>query len=254
MDAWKNIVVHDVAFALYVPAGTGALLHITRPYHGLVLNCPGSEKEYCFSDGTVLRTHGGDLFYLPEGSTYQVKSIVPGGCYAINFYANVQDRPFVQSFRNSEPLFKLFREAEVAWRVQSDYSRITAIRTVYDLILQLCKEKQRAYVPNSQAALIEGAVETMRRDFTRNDLTIAALAASCGISEAYFRKIFLNEFGISPKDYLIHLRIQYAKQLLSSGDFTIAQAAQICGYKEPCHFSREFTKHVGMPPSKYKTP
>ena len=251
MKHWENVIVTGVAFATYVPPAGGAAFHPNRAYHGFVFNCDGA-KDYYFDDGTVLHTCENQLFYLPKGSTYRVKSTARGGCYAINFYADVSDRPFVMSFRNSDAILKIFKDAELAWRMQADFHHVTAIRTVYDLILQIGKEKQRAYVPNSQAALIEGAVETMHREFTKNDLTVAALAASSGISEAYFRRIFYNEFGISPKEYIIDLRIRYAKQLLASGDFTVTQTARACGYAEPCHFSREFLRRVGVTPSEYR--
>ena len=251
MEQWKNAIVSGVAFAMYVPPEGGAAFHTDRAYHGFVFNCSGA-KEYYFDDGTVLHTRENQLFYLPQGSTYRVKSTVSGGCYALNFYANVSDRPFVMSFRNSDVILKIFRDAELAWRTQADFYHVTAIRAVYDLIFQVHRERQRAYAPSAQLALIAPAVEKIRREFAQNDLSVSSLASLCGISEAYFRRIFLNEFGTSPKEYMIGLRINYAKQLLESGDFTVTQAALLCGYAEPCHFSREFAKRVGVPPSEYK--
>ena len=93
----------------------------------------------------------------------------------------------------------------------------------------------------------------MEADFTQNGLTVAQLAAHCGISEVYFRRIFLNKFGVSPKEYMINLRINYAKQLLQSGQCSVAQTAELCGYFETSHFSREFSKRVGMSPKEYKS-
>jgi AraC-like DNA-binding protein len=46
--------------------------------------------------------------------------------------------------------------------------------------------------------------------------------------------------------------MDYAKNLLKSDDFSIAEIATLCGYAEPCHFSREFTKRVEIPPSQYE--
>jgi AraC-like DNA-binding protein len=66
------------------------------------------------------------------------------------------------------------------------------------------------------------------------------------------RKIFEKKLGVSPKEYMISLRMEYAKQLLSSGEVGVAEAAQMCGYAEPCHFSREFKKRFGISPKNYK--
>lgn len=251
MEHWENVIVSGVAFVMYVPPEGGAVRHQERQYHGFVFNCSGA-KDYWFDDGTVLHTRENQLFYLPEGSSYRVKSLVPGGCFAINFYANVSDRPFVLSFRNSDAILKIFKEAELAWRSQTGLFHITAVRAVYELILQVHRERQKAYAPSAQLALIAPAVEKIRCEFAQNELSVATLASYCGLSEAYFRRIFLNEFGISPKEYIINLRIHYAKQLLESGDFTVTQTAQLCGYAEPCHFSREFARRVGVTPAGYK--
>ena len=58
-------------------------------------------------------------------------------------------------------------------------------------------------------------------------------------------------FGVSPKEYITQKRIEYAKILLSSGDFLVSEVGILCGYAEPCHFSREFSRRVGMIPSRY---
>ena len=56
---------------------------------------------------------------------------------------------------------------------------------------------------------------------------------------ADFMLLSATPFGKNPKEYLIEKRMSYAKQLLSSGQFSVSEVAQLCGYFEPCHFSRE---------------
>ena len=45
--------------------------------------------------------------------------------------------------------------------------------------------------------------------------------------------------------------MEYAKQLLILGEFEISEIAELCGYSEPCHFLREFSRRVGVNPSQY---
>ena len=125
------------------------------------------------------------------------------------------------------------------------------MRALYDGIYQMQKEQKKQYISKTQVFLIAPAVEKMERAFTQNDLTVCELAAMCGISEVYFRRLFLNTFGISPKEYIIQKRIEYAKDLLLSGDFSVSEISRMCGYTEPCHFSREFSKRVGTSPNQY---
>lgn len=248
---WNDVVIGKVALAMYVPLGVGKSFHPNRPFHGLVLNDEGAVKEYCFSDGTVMRVEGGELFYLPKGSTYRVKSLADGGCYAINFDAELSDCPFSLRFRNREPLRNCFAGAVRAWNGDPTRRRHAVRRSLYDILLQMQSEADKSYLPEGRSALIAPALTRIAADYARNDLSVANLAAECGISEVYFRKIFLDRMGVSPKEYIIAMRIDYAKQLLASGQLSVGEVSNLCGYGEPCHFSREFTRRVGISPSRY---
>ena len=251
-EQWKNIIITKISVAVYVAPDSGKHIHKNRPFHGLVLNDQSSVKDYVFDDGTTMRTEGNTLFYLPKGSSYYVKGYQAGGCYAINFDAEISDNPFCVAFRNTESVLHNFSAACEAWKSKNDQANLLAMRALYDGIYQMQKEQKKQYIPKTQVSLITPAVEKMERAFAQNDLTVCKLAALCGISEVYFRRLFLQIFGISPKEYIIQKRIEYAKTLLSSGDFSVSEVSSLCGYAEPCHFSREFSKRVGISPVQYE--
>lgn len=253
IEKWEKLKIEKIVLAIYVPPNTGQNMHKDRPSHGLVLNDTNSVKDYIFSDGTVMRTNGGDLFYLPKGSSYTIKSIQASGCYAINFDADIDCEPFSLELKNSEKVLRAFKEASRAWKTRDPFYEMTIIKSLYDIVLQVVQEQQKKYVPQSQEFLILPAIERIKNDFTKNDLSVSELCMLCGISEAYFRRIFINKFGVSPKEYIINMRMDYAKQLLKSGQFSVGETANLCGYAEECHFSREFTKRVGINPKKYKS-
>lgn len=253
-EVWDKAIISSVRLAMYVPAGSGDMMHYNRAAHGFVINDTGAEKDYIFSDGTVLRTHGGDVFYLPKGSNYRVQSKTPGGCYAINFETveKIDCAPFFINFRDGEAILKCFKSAEKAWRQRPEYYRSAILKNIYQIINLIGKELQRDYITNEKESQISSAVEKIHSSFTDNELSVAELARMSGITEAYFRRLFNAKFGISPKEYINRLRIRYAKRLLESGDFSVNTVATLCGYREPCHFSREFKKHTGISPSKFK--
>ncbi len=250
-ELWKSVLITKVSGAVYVAPNTGKFVHKNCPFHGFVLNDSDVVRDYCFDDGRVMRTEGNSLFYLPKGSTYHVRQIRDGGCYAINFDADISDEPFSLSLRNADSLLSSFKAAIDAWRGRKDVCRILAMRALYDAVYKALKETNRQYVSATQFSVIAPAVEEIDRSFTKNDLTVSYLASLAGISEVYFRRLFLYSFGVSPKEYVIQKRMEYAKTMLRSGDFSVAEIATQCGYSEPCHFSREFTRRVGVPPSQY---
>lgn len=126
-----------------------------------------------------------------------------------------------------------------------------AQRSICEILLFGYEEEKRAYVPDSRAAQLAPAMERIHAKFFKNELRIADLAALCGISEVYFRRIFHALHGKSPKEYVIDMRIERARRLLSDGSFTVREVAALCGYFEETHFSREFKRHTGCSPSDY---
>lgn len=251
-DDWKYLVVTGINLALYVAPASGSILHRDRPFHGFVLNSGEGRKEYSFSDGQILHTEGRSLFYLPKHSTYRVRSVEEGGCYAINFDAEIDDRPFSVIPKNFDVLKRSFSTACGEWKADSPSANAAAVCALYDALYCLLRERETSYAPSGKLDKITPALEEIERNFTDTELSVGGLAAMCSMSEVYFRRLFQNKFGISPKEYIIRRRISYASQLLSSGEVSVQSVARLCGYGEECHFSREFSRRVGVPPSEYK--
>jgi len=246
---FEDITVSEIILAIQVLSGTGTLIHKNRPSHGFVLNDSFSQKNYHFTDGTVLKTFENDLFYLPKGSSYEVKIINQGSCYAINFIADIEQAPFSVNIKNVEKIRKIFKDAEKEWKTKSPTHQAFIKKSIYEIIIMISKEMQKNYIPHKKELIIMPALEKIKTDFTKKKLSVHSLAKMCNISDVYLREIFIGKFGISPKEYIINMRIDHAKDLLKSGFFSVSDVADLCGYAEPCHFSREFKKRTGENPS-----
>ena len=250
---WQSTVIKTISVAVCVTPGSGKSVHKDRPFHGFVLNDAISVKDYIFSDGRVMHTGEKSLFYLPKNSSYYVKDYSIGVCYAINFDADICDAPFVLDNIDYENLKKSFKVACSEWKASAPTCHAASMRALYDCIYQCSSAQQKqVYMPNALLETIAPAIEELERNFTSNELTVSQLAKLCGMSEVYFRKIFINHFGISPKEYMIRKRMECAKQLLVAGELEISGIATYCGYSDPCHFSREFKKRYGVSPKNFQ--
>ena len=69
-ETLKSIIVEKIAFACYVPKGSGAPKHKNRPFHGFVIAGEDFCHTYTFSDGKSIYVKPNDLFYLPKNSNY----------------------------------------------------------------------------------------------------------------------------------------------------------------------------------------
>jgi AraC family transcriptional regulator len=83
------------------------------------------------------------------------------------------------------------------------------------------------------------------------DLSLKELAAVVQMSAHYFSQLFKQSTGITPHQYVIHCRIERAKELLMQGKLTIADVAKVVGFVDQSHFHRHFKRLVGITPKAF---
>ena len=84
------------------------------------------------------------------------------------------------------------------------------------------------------------------------DFSIEKIAKDLDISISYFQHMYKDYFGISFRSDLIGMRIDYAKELITSTVMPLEQIAYSCGYSSEVHFYRQFLSKVGMTPGEYR--
>jgi AraC-like DNA-binding protein len=96
-------------------------------------------------------------------------------------------------------------------------------------------------------------IELMNARFTE-DLSLDELAQQASVSRSYFVRRFRQTTGESPKQYLMKLRLQRAKDLLAieSKDLTVLEIAQQCGFCDQSHLAREFRQVYGITPAAFR--
>jgi AraC-like DNA-binding protein len=83
-------------------------------------------------------------------------------------------------------------------------------------------------------------------------LTLADMAGAVHLNATYFSNLFADFMGERPIEYLNRKRIERSQLLLLSTDLPLKEIAAQSGFNEPNYFSRVFSKHIGMPPQKYR--
>ncbi|MBC8011802.1 MAG: helix-turn-helix transcriptional regulator, partial [Burkholderiales bacterium] len=94
-------------------------------------------------------------------------------------------------------------------------------------------------------------VERWRREPQRA-WSLEAAAKEAGLSYTRFRTKFLAEFGTSPYDYVLRLRIELAERWLTSTDEAVKLIAVRCGFGGAEAFVRAFGKIHGISPGKWR--
>lgn len=89
-------------------------------------------------------------------------------------------------------------------------------------------------------------------NFSNNNLSIESVADAMDTSIDSVRQAIQNQSGMNYRDYVIQLRINFAKTLLSTEDFSINEVCQKVGYLNVSYFIQLFKRKTGMTPMKYK--
>ena len=98
---------------------------------------------------------------------------------------------------------------------------------------------------------IEKAIRYMRQNY-RSPIEVKEIADEVGLSLFHFSRIFKQEVGCSPHEFMVILRINKAKNLLKTTELSIAEIALQLGYEYPTSFVSAFSKRVGLTPKKFR--
>ena len=86
----------------------------------------------------------------------------------------------------------------------------------------------------------------------REDITLQSLSEIVHLSKYYLAHAYKEYRGISPINYLTQIRINEAKHLLETTDFSVAKIADFTGFSSASYFSQIFHKETGITPNQYR--
>jgi AraC-like DNA-binding protein len=252
----KNHTVTEIVAVVDVHGDNGPeTVHNNRPSHGIAFFY-GKGSIYNFSDGTHIETDTGDIIYLPKGSWYTVAAQreCPSetACYAINFQVNDDGiyKPLKLKIKAPQVL-ALYKSIFKIRRTPSPTAHEECLSDLYKLLVLITKEYLSDYSPTNKKSILEPAVNYIHEHCIYEDISAEHLSKICKISQSYMRKLFNSVYGQSPIEYMRSVRIEYAKELLTSGEYSVTQAASLSGFNDAAYFSREFKKYFSVAPSKY---
>jgi AraC family transcriptional regulator len=105
---------------------------------------------------------------------------------------------------------------------------------------------KRQYGRLPRAKLVR-AVEYIQ-DQLETDLTVSGIAQAVYMSPYHFARLFKESTGQSPHQYVVEARVRKARDLLTTGKFTISEVAYHVGFTDQSHLTRHFKRVFGLPP------
>lgn len=230
-----------------------------RPDSGFLMVLSDITMTYS-GEGFDLTIKKGDIVYLPQGSHYLMTHTEPPkptrirSCL-INFILEddhgtspvFSERPIIlNSERSRNAASKIMDIATEMSKTEKSPFKIKALfYTLADSLIGSGVESSVYYHP------IRAGIKYLEENWNK-DIKISEIADRCGVSETYFRRLFVKWSGMSPVEYRNSLRISNAKALLSRRSVSIAEISYAVGFDDQFYFSRIFKKMVGVAPKDYR--
>lgn len=112
--------------------------------------------------------------------------------------------------------------------------------------------ERRADESIAPADLVAERVKQFVDERYAEPLSLESIAAALRMNPYYLCRMFKRGAGYSPMQYILRRRIGEAQSLLIGTNYSVTRIAGLTGFGNPSHFTIQFLKYVGMPPSKYR--
>jgi AraC-like DNA-binding protein len=183
--------------------------------------------------------------------------------YLNEFYNTAEDERYnwklgfnQYHFENDNEITELINKLIRICTSNDPGKNIYADLSLKELLIRLIQSQHLADIQQHPENINGSRLHFVLNYITENlteKIAINALCRKAYVSRNSFFKIFKEQLGISPLDYINRERLKLAKQLLVSQNLPIREVALQCGFNDPNYFVRIFRKSEGITPSMYRS-
>ena len=156
------------------------------------------------------------------------------------------DDPFLVASPYREDLLRMLEKLRAEPRPDAAAARECALILALFYLRAECLSP-----PDGRVGRVKRLVQRMEAEYYRPDLSIAELARHAGYSPHYIQPHFRAATGMTPKAYLVHVRLAAAARFLREKRYLVKEVAAMCGFSGVRHFSETFRRHYGCPPGDF---
>ena len=157
------------------------------------------------------------------------------------------DNPIIHvSFYN-----ELYNIMEKIYNISKDLSlssKFSATGLIYEFFSVLI---QNSNIKKDNINLIKTAIRIIDYNYSTT-ITVEQIAKLLSLNTSYFSRIFSEQVGIPPKQYILNKRLDRAKELLIETNASIFEIANSVGYDDQLYFSRIFKRKTTLSPIEYR--
>lgn len=203
------------------------------------------KSDLLFSEDTA--------YFVNKNDHYAVHSLRPGNSIVIHFSctADVDTESFVFDCKDKPHIKQLFIKIYHEWLRKDTSYRFRCFSMLYDICAVMTAISNPVYTDKAGASKVRKAYEYLKTHCNDPELSVGQLAGIAGISVRHFDHLFKQIYFLTPNQCITSLRINLAKELLKTGNYSVCKIAQITGFSDVYYFSKVFKQKTGSCPSRY---
>ncbi len=233
---------------------------------GQITICTEGEGSFTDSNNISYRIKRGDIFfvapeaphkYSPVKSPWLVRYIVFSGCELGSIFSSL-NLPRSGAVCNDNELFaesqKIADSIFAAYNSEKISRHITASAYLYELLALISKRvNQYSRERTASVQRLSSTVQYINDNLGNKALSSEILSANSGISHPHMCRLFKTAYHMTPREYIIHTRLEYAKYLLcSEKNMTVQTISDKCGFNSSGYFIKVFKSKTGITPIEFR--
>ena len=228
---------------------------------------------YPVSAGDIFLIQGNTEHYFQERHDLGMYNIMFDDFYLKGHLQSLRSLPGFNAFFLFEPTYRRRHKFKSRLHVSPDSmlplknllhlmtSEIRNANPGYDLVLLakvleifvlLSREYSKIRDPRVRSLYRLGEVISRLENGFRETWTIQKISKIAAMAPSTLLPVFKRVTGYSPIDYLLHVRLSKAAEILLKTDRSISDIASECGFPDSNYFSRQFRKHYNCSPREYR--
>ncbi len=210
----------------------------------------------------VYHAQAGDVFYIPperevnyradENDPWEYRWVGFVGTRAmVTLNETVLPRVICTSISHPEALAARMSQIYECASQGNDRGDLLALGHMYFFLAELLAEcGAQGSNGNVAADYVHRATVYIREHYTEN-ISVDAICHWLNISRSYLYKLFRRYYGVSPSNYLIHYRLEKARELLNAQRYPVNEVAEKVGFSDHPYFTKRFRMMYDMTPREY---
>jgi len=218
----------------------------------------------CYQSGAILVAACAGVFWLAKANLLNGKQVTTHWLLCDDL---AQQYPLIKAVKKSEMVIDqgdiitaagLYAFQDLALHIVARFAGFELAKRVASFSLLDFKGRLQAYYQRFYPCLTHGdpliiKAQTFCSEQIYSNISIVKLADYCNLSQRTLLRRFKLATGFSPKQYIIQLRIEKAKQIMELESISIEEIGYRLGYSDASNFIKTFKKVAGISPAEFRS-